>query len=406
MKLTENKFNRNMFSSFMIPFYSPTHFIPVLGKGSLIFDQFGKEYIDFSGGIAVTSLGHCHSKLVKTLKQQSSKLWHVSNLCINEPALQLAKKLIDISFKSKVFFSNSGAEANEAAFKIARYYSNKKYNTYKNKIISFVNSFHGRTFFTVSVGGQFKYSDGFGPKPPDIIHVPFNNLKAVESVIDDHTCAIVVEPIQGEGGIEVANTDFMLGLRYLCDKYQALLVIDEVQTGMGRTGKLFAYEHYGIKPDILTLAKSLGGGFPIGAMLASHTVVDTIEVGIHGSTYGGNPLACSVANTVLDIINTPKVLLGVERKFKIFQKELTIINNKFNLFSKIKGKGLLIGLEMKSDYVPYINRLIQVSAEEGIIILKAGENVIRFAPSLIIKNIDIYRGIIRFKKALKRVFCI
>lgn len=234
----------NTFTKFILPVYKPVSFIPVRGKGSRIWDQKRQEYIDFSGGIAVNSLGHCPPKLNKVLKEQSKILWHISNIFINEPSLKLAEKLISSSFASHVFFANSGAEANEAAFKIARYYSCKTYNSKKNKIISFYNSFHGRTFFTVSVGGQSKYSENFGPKPPAIVHAFFNDINTVKNIIDDNTCAIVVELIQGEGGVIPATVSFIQELRQLCDQYNALLIFDEIQTGIGRTGKLFCYEHY------------------------------------------------------------------------------------------------------------------------------------------------------------------
>ena len=302
---------RETFDKVILPVYAPAQFVPVKGKGSRVWDQQGKEYIDFSGGIAVTALGHCHPALVEALKTQGETLWHLSNVFTNEPALRLASKLIDATFAERVFFANSGAEANEAAFKLARYYACHRHSPFKTKIIAFHNAFHGRTLFTVSVGGQPKYSDGFGPKPADIVHVPFNDLEAVKAVIDDHTCAIVVEPIQGEGGVMPATPEFMQGLRALCDKHQALLVLDEVQSGMGRSGKLFAYEHYGVTPDILTTAKALGGGFPVSAMLTTHEIASAMSPGVHGTTYGGNPLACAVAEAALDVINTPEVLQGV-----------------------------------------------------------------------------------------------
>jgi acetylornithine/N-succinyldiaminopimelate aminotransferase len=260
---------RETFDNVILPVYAPAQFVPVKGKGSRVWDQQGKEYIDFSGGIAVTALGHCHPALVETLKTQGETLWHTSNVFTNEPALRLASKLIAATFAERVFFGNSGAEANEAAFKLARYYACKKHSPFKSKIIAFHNAFHGRTLFTVSVGGQPKYSDGFGPKPADIVHVPFNDLAAVKAVIDDHTCAIVVEPIQGEGGVMPATPEFMQGLRALCDEYQALLVLDEVQSGMGRSGKLFAYEHYGITPGYHHHGESAGWWFP-GERHADH----------------------------------------------------------------------------------------------------------------------------------------
>ncbi|KLU18143.1 acetylornithine aminotransferase, partial [Proteus mirabilis] len=231
--MTTQSINRATYDQVMLPIYSPAEFIPVKGMGSRVWDQQGKSYIDFAGGIAVLALGHAHPALNQALKEQSEKLWHVSNIFTNEPALCLAQKLIDNTFAERVFFANSGAEANEAAFKLARHYAITRHSPYKTKIIAFHHAFHGRTLFTVSVGGQPKYADGFGPKPADIVHVPFNDLDAVKAVIDDHTCAIVLEPVQGEGGVTAATSEFMRGLRALCDKHQALLVLDEVQTGMG-----------------------------------------------------------------------------------------------------------------------------------------------------------------------------
>lgn len=393
---------RDTFDELILPTYNPVSFIPVKGKGSRIWDQEGKEYIDFSGGIAVTSLGHCHPVLNKTLKNQSKILWHVSNVFTNEPVLRLAKKLVASSFASQVFFANSGAEANEAAFKLARYYAFKKYSVKKNRIISFYNSFHGRTFFTVSVGGQSKYSDNFGPKPKGIIHAVFNNINTVKNIIDNNTCAIVVEPIQGEGGVIPASMSFIKELRKLCDQYNALLIFDEIQTGIGRTGKLFSYEYYNVTPDILTLAKSLGGGFPISAMLTTKKVSSVITPGIHGTTYGGNPLACAVAESVIDIINTKKVLSGVVKKSKRIISELNIINKRFKLFTEIRGQGLLIGLVLKSNISYKIKEILHFSFLEGVIFLSAGDNVMRLAPSLIIKECDIVEGMKRFSSALEK----
>ncbi|AHG59868.1 aspartate aminotransferase family protein [Buchnera aphidicola] len=395
---------RNSFDELILPVYSPLPFVPVRGKGSRLWDQTGKEYIDFSGGIAVTSLGHCHPVLNKTLKKQSKKLWHLSNVFTNEPALRLAKKLISSSFATRVFFANSGAEANEAAFKLARYYASQTHHAKKNKIISFYNSFHGRTFFTVSVGGQEKYSNNFGPKPLGITHALFNDIDTVKNIIDNDTCAIVVELIQGEGGVIPATISFIEELRELCNKYDALLIFDEIQTGVGRTGKLFSYQHYNIIPDILTLAKSLGGGFPISAMLTTNKIVSIIKPGIHGTTYGGNPLACSVAESVINIIDTKKVLSGVEKKFKEIVYELNIINKRFQLFEEIRGRGLLIGIVLKSHCSNKIHKILNSALLEGVIFLTAGHNVIRLAPSLIINKIDIVEGMQRFYHALEKCY--
>lgn len=387
----------------ILPVYAPAQFIPVKGKGSRVWDQQGNEYVDFAAGIAVTALGHCHPALVKALHEQGETLWHLSNVFTNEPALRLAQKLIDATFADRVFFANSGAEANEAAFKLARYYAAHRHSPYKSKIIAFHNAFHGRTFFTVTVGGQPKYSDGFGPKPADIVHVPFNDLDAVKAVIDDHTCAIVVEPVQGEGGVTPATQEFMQGLRELCDKHQALLVLDEVQSGMGRSGKLFSYMHYGVKPDIITTAKALGGGFPVSAMLATEEVASVMEPGKHGSTYGGNPLACAVAGAALDIINTPEVLSGVTERREKFIQALEAINEEFSLFKAVRGQGLLIGAELADTYKNRAGDFLKAAAESGLMILVAGPNVIRFAPSLVIEFADISEGMERFKQAIRKV---
>ncbi|GAA0482836.1 bifunctional acetylornithine/succinyldiaminopimelate transaminase [Tatumella punctata] len=396
--------NREKFDQVILPVYAPAQFVPVKGKGSRVWDQQGKEYVDFSGGIAVTALGHCHPALVDTLKTQGETLWHTSNVFTNEPTLRLASKLTDATFAERVFFANSGAEANEAAFKLARYYASVRHSPYKTKIIAFHHGFHGRTLFTVSVGGQPKYSDGFGPKPADIVHVPFNDLGAVKAVIDDHTCAVVLEPIQGEGGITPATPEFMQGLRDLCDQHQALLVMDEVQSGMGRSGKLFAYEHYGVTPDILTTAKALGGGFPVSAMLTTNEIASAMSPGTHGTTYGGNPLACAIAETALDTINTPEVLQGVEIRRQWFTEELEKINRHFSLFSEIRGKGLLIGAELKPQYQPKARDLLHAAAAEGVMILTAGSGVIRFAPSLVITEQDIREGMARLSVAVGKVF--
>ncbi|KFK93060.1 MULTISPECIES: aspartate aminotransferase family protein [unclassified Serratia (in: enterobacteria)] len=395
--------DRSTFDQVILPVYAPAQFVPVKGKGSRVWDQQGKEYIDFSGGIAVTALGHCHPALVAALQQQGETLWHTSNVFTNEPALRLATKLINATFADRVFFANSGAEANEAAFKLARHYAISRYSPYKTKIIAFNNAFHGRTLFTVSVGGQPKYSDGFGPKPADIVHVPFNDLAAVKAVMDDHTCAVVMEPIQGEGGITSADAAFLQGVRELCDKHQALLVFDEVQSGMGRSGKLFTYMHYGITPDILTTAKALGGGFPVSAMLTTEEIASVMHVGTHGTTYGGNPLACAVAEAALDVINTPEVLSGIEQRHKLYVQALQNIGEKYRIFSDIRGMGLLIGAELMPEYHGKARDFLTAAAARGLMILNAGPNVIRFAPSLVVELKDIEEGMALFELAVQDV---
>ncbi|EPX2900624.1 bifunctional acetylornithine/succinyldiaminopimelate transaminase [Klebsiella pneumoniae] len=394
---------RATFDEVILPIYAPAEFIPVKGKGSRVWDQQGKEYIDFAGGIAVTALGHCHPALVVALHQQGEMLWHTSNVFTNEPALRLGRKLVEATFAERVVFMNSGTEANETAFKLARHYAVTRHSPYKTKIIAFHNAFHGRSLFTVSVGGQPKYSDGFGPKPADIVHVPFNDLQAVKAVMDDHTCAVVVEPIQGEGGVTAATPAFLQGLRELCDQHQALLVFDEVQCGMGRTGSLFAYMHYGVTPDILTSAKALGGGFPVSAMLTTHEIASAFHAGSHGSTYGGNPLACAVANAAFDLINTPAVLDGVSAKRELFVKHLQRLDAEFDLFSDIRGMGLLIGAELKPQHKGRARDFLYAAADAGVMVLNAGPDVMRFVPSLIIDEQDITEGMARFAQAVAKV---
>ena len=394
---------RATFDEVILPIYAPAEFIPVKGKGSRVWDQQGKEYIDFAGGIAVTALGHCHPALVAALHQQGETLWHTSNVFTNEPALRLGRKLVEATFAERVVFMNSGTEANETAFKLARHYAVTRHSPYKTKIIAFHNAFHGRSLFTVSVGGQPKYSDGFGPKPADIVHVPFNDLQAVKAVMDDHTCAVVVEPIQGEGGVTAATPAFLQGLRELCDQHQALLVFDEVQCGMGRTGSRFAYMHYGVTPDILTSAKALGGGFPVSAMLTTHEIASAFHAGSHGSTYGGNPLACAVANAAFDLINTPAVLDGVSAKRELFVKHLQRLDAEFDLFSDIRGMGLLIGAELKPQHKGRARDFLYAAADAGVMVLNAGPDVMRFVPSLIIDEQDITEGMARFAQAVAKV---
>ncbi|MBN3561408.1 aspartate aminotransferase family protein [Aliamphritea spongicola] len=401
--MTSTQVTRADFDEVMVPNYNPQQFIPVRGAGSRVWDQNDNEYIDFAGGIAVNALGHAHPKLVETLKEQADKLWHLSNTCTNEPALRLAQKLTEATFADKVFFANSGGEANEAAFKLARKYAYDNFGPEKNEIIAFHQGFHGRTLFTVSVGGQEKYRIGFEPVPGGISHVPFNDLEALKEAISERTCAVVMEPIQGEGGVLSPDADFMRGVRELCDQHNALLVLDEVQTGVGRTGKLYAYMHSDVKPDILTTAKALGGGFPIGAMLCTDKVAPSLNFGTHGSTYGGNPLGCAVAEAALDIINTPEVLNQVSAKRAVFESELQKLNEKYGIFKDVRGGGLLIGAELTEEWHGKAAKFLAGARDAGVMILVAGPNVLRFTPSLIIPDEDIAEGMARLDKALAQV---
>ena len=394
---------RAQFDEVMVPNYAPSAVIPVRGEGSRVWDQEGKEYIDFAGGIAVNCLGHCHPALVGALKAQSEKLWHLSNVMTNEPALELATKLVDATFADRVYFANSGAEANEAALKLVRRYAMDKFGAEKDQIIAFDKAFHGRTFFTVSVGGQAAYSDGFGPKPQSITHVPFNDIAALEAVISDKTCAVMMEPLQGEGGIIDAAPEFLKAVRALCDKHNALLVFDEVQTGVGRLGELYAYMRGDVVPDVLTTAKALGGGFPIAAMLTTKEIADHLKIGTHGSTYGGNPLACAIGNAVLDVVNTPEVLNGVKVREQLLRDGLTKINEKYDVFSEVRGQGLLIGAVMNEKFQGRAKEFLVAGINEGVMSLVAGANVVRFTPSLVIPEADIAEGLARFERAVAKV---
>lgn len=397
------KVTRALFDDVMAPNYNPAAMIPVRGQGSRVWDQEGAEYVDFAGGIAVNSLGHCHPAMVAALKEQGEKLWHLSNVFTNEPALRLAKKLTDVTFAERVYFANSGAEANEAALKLARRWALEHYGEDKSQIIAFKQGFHGRTFFTVTVGGQPAYSDGFGPKPAAVEHATYNDLDSLKALISDKTCAVMLEPLQGEGGIISPTPEFIQGVRELCNKHNALMIFDEVQSGVGRTGELYAYMGLGVTPDILTTAKALGGGFPIGAMLTTKDIAASLKVGTHGSTYGGNPLACAVSEAVLDIVNTSEVLDGVKRKEQLFRDGLAAINAKYDVFSEVRGKGLLLGAVLNEKYQGRSRDFLVAAVAEQLMCLVAGANVVRFAPSLIIPDEDIQEGLARFERAVAKV---
>lgn len=394
--------SRQNFDQWMMPVYAPAQFIPVRGEGAWLWDQEGKGYIDFAGGIAVNALGHAHRAMLRALTEQASKFWHTGNGYTNEPALRLAKQLIDATFADRVFFCNSGAEANEAALKTARKYAHDRFGEHKTGIVAFKNAFHGRTLFTVTAGGQPAYSQDFAPLPPDIRHGVYNDIESARVLIDDNTCAVIVEPIQGEGGVVPATQAFLRELRELCDRHHAALIFDEVQTGVGRTGELYAYQHYGITPDLLSTAKALGGGFPIGALLAREEMASVMTVGTHGTTYGGNPLACAVAGEVLSIINTPQVLNGVKQREQWFKERLQAINTRFGLFKEIRGVGLLIGCALRDEYAGKAKQISLLAAEEGLMVLIAGVNVVRFAPALIVNEEDVTLGLNRFEAACER----
>lgn len=402
--MNKDPINREMFDEVMVPNYAPGSIIPVRGEGSRIWDQEGREFIDLQGGIAVNCLGHSHPGLIGALNDQAEKIWHLSNVMTNEPALRLAKTLCDLTFADRVMFANSGAEANEAAFKLARRYAWEHHGKNKNEIIAFKNSFHGRTLFTVSVGGQPKYLEGFEPAPGGIHHAEYNDLEAVKKLISrERTCAVVVEPIQGEGGVMPGDQAFLEGLRQLCDDNDALLVFDEVQSGVGRSGHFYAYQMYGVVPDILSSAKSLGGGFPVAAMLTTAKVAESLAVGTHGSTYGGNALACAVAQKVVDTISQPEILKGVKARSDKLRKGMMDIGERYGVFSEVRGAGLLLGCVLAEKWQGRAGEFVNAGLEERVMVLMAGANVVRLAPSLIIPEPDIDEALERFEAAVKKL---
>ncbi|PFG53052.1 acetylornithine aminotransferase [Marinobacter sp. LV10R520-4] len=402
--MNKDPVSRELFDHVMVPNYAPGTIVPVRGKGSRIWDQEGREFIDLQGGIAVNCLGHSHPGLLSALQEQSQKIWHLSNVMTNEPALRLAKTLCDHTFAERVFFANSGAEANEAAFKLVRRYAWEHTGAEKHEIIAFKNAFHGRTLFTVSVGGQPKYLEGFEPAPGGIHHAEFNDLESVKKLISkEKTCAIVVEPIQGEGGVMPATKEFLQGLRQLCDENDALLVFDEVQSGAGRTGYVFAYEMYDVVPDILTSAKGLGGGFPVAAMLATAKAAASLSVGTHGSTYGGNALACAVAQKVMDTITQPEILKGVKLRSDHLRKGMMDIGERYGVFSEVRGAGLLLGCVLTEKWQGRAKDFLNAGLDEGVMVLIAGANVVRLAPSLIIPEADIDEALKRFEVAVQKL---
>ena len=396
---------RDDFNRLMVPCYAPAPFVPVRGEGSRVWDQEGRMYIDFASGVAVTSLGHCHPAIVKALDAQARTLWHMSNWFTNEPALRLARRFTEATFAERVFFCNSGAEANEAALKLARRYAHDRSGPQRIRVVSALNAFHGRTLFTVTAGGQPKYSSGFGPNPAGITHVRYNDIAALEAEFAAHgseICAVLLEPMQGEGGMTPGTPEYLQAARRLCTAHGALLILDEIQSGMGRTGALFSYMQKGIVPDILTSAKGLGGGFPIGAMLTTADIASAFTVGVHGTTYGGNPLACAVAGAVFDVINTTEVLAGVKARHALFIEGLRAINGRRQVFRDLRGEGVWIGCELTEAWRGRAVDVMTAAGEAGLLVLVAGPDVLRIAPSLVISLDEILEGLARFETALNR----
>lgn len=354
------------------------------GKGSKVYDNNGKEYLDFIQGVAVNCLGHCNDKIIDTINKQSSKLIHVSNYFWNEYNIQLSDLLCDNSCFQKVFICNSGAEAVEGALKVARKYGKIKGGENKNIILHMNNSFHGRTLGSLSVTGQIKYQKDYLPLLPRVQEITFNDIQSLKDNFNEDVCAIILEPIQGEGGVNVASKEFLQTARDLCDKYNALLIFDEIQCGIGRLGTLFAYESFGVEPDVATIAKALGGGFPIGAFLTNEKA-SVLSYGDHGSTYGGNPLACSVATTVLKELTEGGVIAAVKEKSEYLVSKLQQLKDKYSYITEIRGIGLLLGIKIKGKPADFINKCI----DKGLLLITAGTDVIRLLPPLNVSKEDI-----------------
>jgi acetylornithine/N-succinyldiaminopimelate aminotransferase len=370
------------------------------GEGVWLITETGERYLDFGAGVAVTSVGHSHPHVVGALKDQAEKVWHLSNIYEIPGQERLAKRLTDATFADKVFFTNSGAEALECAIKTARRYQYSKGHPERFHIITFEGAFHGRTLATIAAGGQEKYLEGFGPKAPGFDQVPFGDIEAVRAAITDATAGILIEPVQGEGGIRPATVEFMKALRQLCDENGLLLILDEVQTGVGRTGKLFAYERLGVTPDILAAAKGIGGGFPLGACLATAEAASGMKAGTHGSTYGGNPLAMAVGNAVLDVILEEGFLQHVSDVALVFRQGLASLKDRFpDVIEDVRGEGLMLGVKAA---VPSAE-LLQAIRAANLLAIPAGDNVIRLLPPLVVTADEAREGLARLERAAESV---
>jgi len=388
------------------------HFLPVYrsgrivlerGSGSRVHDRDGREYVDFGAGIAVNALGHAHPALVDALTEQAGKLWHTSNVFTSQPALRLAEALVDAAgFAKRVFLCNSGAEANEAAIKLARQWATSTGRGPEQRVVlSFGGSFHGRTLATVTATAQPKYHAGFEPLPAGFRYSAFNDLAAAEAAMAaGDVCAVLVEPVQGEGGVTPADDDFLHGLRALCDRHDALLVLDEIQCGMGRTGHLFACDGYGVRPDVVTLAKALGGGFPIGAMLVGARAADALGFGQHGTTFGGNPLGAAVACAAVRELSSPALLANVARQAAALRDGLSALDREFGLFGQVRGRGLMLGAPLRSPHAGRAGDILDRCTGHGLLLLQAGPDVLRFVPALNIGDADVAEGLSRLRAAL------
>lgn len=372
-------------NKYYMPVFNRLPIVLERGEGCWVYDNEGKKYLDFLAGIAVNAIGHGNKKLVAAISEQATKMIHCSNLFYTEQSSLLAKKLTQISGFDRVFFCNSGAEANEGALKLARKYA---YVNGKNKprIIAAMHSFHGRTITTLTATGQPKYQEGYDPLPKGFEYVDFGDLDQLEKAMGDDVCAVLLEPVQGEGGVNPAPKEYLAGVRKLCDKHSALFILDEIQTGVGRTGKWFAFEHYGVRPDILTVAKGLGGGFPVGAFLSTEEISKAFHKGDHGTTFGGNPLACAAANAALGVIEEDNLIENTEKMGEYFKLELEKLKDKYpTKISNVRGLGLLLGMELKDEGAKVVSDCLA----KGIIINCTAGKVLRFVPSLIVNKEEI-----------------
>ncbi|HHF98756.1 MAG TPA: acetylornithine transaminase [Candidatus Aerophobetes bacterium] len=381
---------------YLMPTYSRIPIVPEKGEGVRVWDKEGKCYIDLVSGIGVMAVGYSHPRICKVIKEQSQKLVHCSNLYHIENQAKLAEKLCQISFADKVFFCNSGAEANEAAIKLARKFG---YQKGAFEIVAMENSFHGRTLATLGLTGQEKYRKWFGPFPPGFKFCEFNNVKKLKEMITSKTCAIIMEPIQGEGGIKEASPEFIEAAREICTEKDILLIFDEVQCGLGRTGKWFAYQHFGVEPDIMTLAKPLAAGLPIGACLAKKNIADIFSPGDHASTFGGGPLVTSVALEVLNIMEEEKLVEKAKEMGKYFRKKLLSLKEKFPFIKEVRGKGLMLGMELDIEGKPVMDK----AREKGLLINVTKGKVLRFLPPLIIKEAEIDEAVFILEESFKEI---
>jgi predicted acetylornithine/succinylornithine family transaminase len=388
----------NEYTNYTVPFYGPADFVVKKAKGSYVWDVNNKKYIDFTAGIAVTNLGHSNNDLVKVLNHQSKNAWHLSNLYINMPAINLAKKLCQKTFAEKVFFCNSGAESIEAAVKTAKKYTSTKFHKNKNEIISFSSSFHGRTMLGIALSKAKNLIEGFAPLPKGIKNHPYNQIEDLETIFSDKTSAVILELVQWQSGITKAEKKFLTKIKQLAKKHKALIIVDEVQSGIGRTGTFFAYEQFNIVPDILCFAKGISNGLPLGGILTSNKIAEAMTVGSHGTTFGGGPIACAVGSSVVDIISKKAFLKNVLKKEKIFLDVLNSMAKKVECVQSISSAGLWISIEFNDDI--NIDNLIAKSHSRGLMILKANTSTVRFSPSLIIDDVLIQKGLKIFESSI------